>query len=504
MERRTFLRGIGATMATRALPPSLLLGVFNRSAQGADGISAILEIVNSINALSKNTDDGMNQQFMALHVKLDQILKNQVTILQAIAIVNNSIDRLSNELKGMFTHQLYHDTAIKIISLHQEINQFAELVKSDPDAVRISTTKKNEFVSLLIRTRQMAAELNSVASTTNFVGSDNRQAFFSFLKIAPAIVCLPQSMLLLFSLEGMYEDVGFTLGDYKQIAKTISYACDNLCSRIVEAKVGIEHSFSEIRRKAIEDPFFPGDKMYVPDGDQGVKDYTLPEPIAFTLTKRGIYCYKGPFVQTGDTMTPTYSLIQTRNITQLHYTWKATYVKPPFGPAASKDDGVPLSLEIMPDDKGTWDDTRHDFIQQYRAPLPELWPDMPGRECRTAPAGVGNINARAGLPNTNGYDNMKDREVILQDFLKRLAAFIPAYNENRLQSTQCDSILSLAYKISSSSSDFSFQLDAYSFPENRELEWRPFAPTYSPPSITEDPDAPIAGGTIGGVEIQPK
>jgi hypothetical protein len=123
MTRRQFLAvaghfgGWASTVLLRVLPAQAI--------EPFTAVSIGLSIVNSLAALNA-MGGGIGEQFAALNVKLDQILKNQVYTLEAIQQLQSSIDRLERQLGGFFTEERYRDLAISVLNLQADTNRVLE------------------------------------------------------------------------------------------------------------------------------------------------------------------------------------------------------------------------------------------------------------------------------------------------------------------------------------------------------------------------------------------
>jgi hypothetical protein len=116
--RRDFVKVAGALVSTVALPESLSLFAFPgvANAQGIDPITSGLNVVSAFLSLM-NQNDATAKEMAALNLKLDQVLKNQETIINAIGVLQDSIDRLPKEIAGIFISDHYNELWIDAGSL---------------------------------------------------------------------------------------------------------------------------------------------------------------------------------------------------------------------------------------------------------------------------------------------------------------------------------------------------------------------------------------------------
>jgi hypothetical protein len=119
--RRDFLKGTAAVVARASLPAtSVSLLSFSEVATAAIDPGTAVAIGSAVLSMM-NKGGGAGKQLAAMNLKLDQILRNQRTIMEAISALEESIAQLPKQYAGLQTNEAYFKLRERAAAFTKEI-----------------------------------------------------------------------------------------------------------------------------------------------------------------------------------------------------------------------------------------------------------------------------------------------------------------------------------------------------------------------------------------------
>jgi hypothetical protein len=225
MRRRDIFRGVSAAAIGRLLPAGILSCFPTQASSNPAAVMTALQIMGALSSLANHSSSGLAEQFRAINIKLDQVLDNQSKMMLAIETVQHSLDKLRGDVEGLLTLNRYRTLTIDIAAHSMRLMQFAEAAKQNIEYVKSNSTKRAEYEALLHDARGLVTTLHSTVNNTDlFEQNVGSKGLNTILIAAPAFVTLPHSLRILYSLEGLYHDLGWQLIDYQQQCKVLQDA----------------------------------------------------------------------------------------------------------------------------------------------------------------------------------------------------------------------------------------------------------------------------------------
>jgi hypothetical protein len=243
MNRRQLLGGAAASIVGRVVCGAAASGVVFGSLPSKGVAPAVvfaivgasLQTLNAILSLNSK-GGGLGEQFAALNVKLDQVLRNQLYILQAISVLQQSIDALGRQIGGLFTEERYKSLAIDIFDLQRDTQRFLEATASL--AGPLNQTKTAEYSRLLGSFGNLTSKAVNTFRLTNLSEEQaGLKGFNSILTIAPALPVLVGLLDTFRSIDSVLPGLGWEPSEYLASSRSLKEAMvvfrDN---RVAEAK----------------------------------------------------------------------------------------------------------------------------------------------------------------------------------------------------------------------------------------------------------------------------
>lgn len=236
LNRRQILLGTAASVVG-LVSPGLLIST--RPAHAIEPVTMVmigLAIASSIAALNAK-GGGLGEQFAAFHLKLDQILQNQIYTLEAIQQLQKSITRLENQIGGLFTEERYKDLAIEILNLRTDTSRFLRSIISLPKGTTLNPTKKAEYNRLLSTLGNLVSKTENTFLLTNLTEKKaGLKGIDSLLIITPALPVLISLLDTYRNLETLFPDLGLEASEYLAASETMKSALKTFTGqRIPEA-----------------------------------------------------------------------------------------------------------------------------------------------------------------------------------------------------------------------------------------------------------------------------
>lgn len=471
LSRRSFLSN-GISFATiRMLPTGFTVLSLSERAESNPAIVTAFQVMSTLSSLANSASSGLDERFRAINIKLDQVMENQIHIMEAISAVQQSLDNLRNDIQGILTVEHYRVLAIDIAEHNLRLVQFSDSVLRNLNFVKNSNIKRAEYQELLIDTRRIVARFKETVNNTDFshssVGTKGRN---SVLVFAPSLVIISRSVRLLYALEGLYEDIGWHLLDYKQIGETLKSAYEQFNDN--QIKQVIDYHFDNYRKYENE----YGNLFYKRDGGtrfmEQVKDSlrtinSTEENITETVKFSVVRCYVSEQFRVG---TLEHGLFY-KNIFELLYDQEEEVV--PFEYVENKKLTAIIRVKPQPIEtmRRSWYDLEyHGFL----ADGPRVV-SIGDRPC------VQIADKEVGQSAKKPYDIDADRKKIVAEFNRDFVPVVERRNQAALELIQVERVSKIAKTMYIYVTNFAHSVSNYLdidevLVDSGGVHWKPFDP----------------------------